>query len=123
MGCKKQLTFLLSVLLLTNVAAAQQSIVIDGVSYRDPTRPAGATLSQTEFAAVPGRPTYTVTFIRAGSTNNVAVINGQVVSRGDRIDGALVKAIDDDSVLLEVNGETLEISTFRANFRTPASAP
>lgn len=118
-----RIALLLALLILVPAALAQQQISIDGQIYRDPTQPVGMTLSSGQVqgqAAVSGRRTYTVTFIRAGVSNSVAVINGQVVGNGDTVDGALVRAIETDKVLLSVEGQTLEVSTFRPTFRSPA---
>lgn len=102
-------------------AAAQEQIVIDGLAYRDPTQPPGVTQEQALTSSVPGRTAYAVSFIRAGGANTVAVINSQVVSVGDTVDRAIVRAIESDKVVLEVDGQLLEISTFRAAFRTPTA--
>lgn len=107
-------------ILLPRGAAAQEQIVIDGLVYRDPTQPPGMTREQTLTSSVPGRVAYTVSFIRVGGANTVAVVNSQVVSVGDSVDRAIVRAIEPDRVVLEVDGQMLEISTFRAAFRTPA---
>lgn len=106
-------------MLLPCSAIAQEQIVIDGLAYRDPTQPPGVSREQPLTSSAPGRVAYAVTFIRAGGANTVAVVNSQVVSVGDTVDRAIVTAIEPDKVMLEVDGETLEISTFRAAFRTP----
>ena len=100
-------------------ALAAETIVIDGVVYRDPMQPKGVNRTAAEEGRI-GQMTYEVTFIRTGGEINVAVVNGLTVGEGDTVDGALVKAIDKDTVTLDVNGESLDISTFRASFRTPA---
>jgi hypothetical protein len=115
----------LVLLIMVPATLAQQQINIDGQTYRDPTQPVGMTVRAGQVqgqgpAAVSGRRTYTVTFIRAGASNSVAVINGQVVGNGDTVDGALVRAIETDKVLLSVEGQTLEVSTFRPTFRSPS---
>ena len=102
-------------------AAAQEQVIIDGLAYRDPTQPPGMSREQMLTSSAPGRVAYAVTFIRVGGANTVAVVNSQVVSVGDTVDGAVVRAIKADKVMLQVDGQMLEISTFRAAFRTPAA--
>lgn len=115
----KKLNVLVFVLCTSGLALAQDSIVIDGVTYRDPTQPVGALRQAIEEGTI-GRVSYAVTFIRTGGQRNVAVVNGQTVGVGDTVDGASVKAINSDSVTLDVDGESIDISTFRATFRTAA---
>jgi hypothetical protein len=116
--CKKMAIIFIT-LLLPSFVFGQDGIVIDGVRYRDPLQPAGATRVALEDGRI-GRTTYVVTFIRAGGKTDVAVVNGRTVGLGDTIDGATVQAITSDTVTLEVNGESIDISTFRATFRTDA---
>ena len=110
---------LLFILCMPALALAQDRIVIDGVTYRDPTQPVGAQRQSLEEGTI-GRTSYAVTFIRTGGQQNVAVVNGQTVGVGDTVDGASVMAINSDSVTLDVDGESIDISTFRATFRTAA---
>ncbi|MDX1491623.1 MAG: hypothetical protein R3332_10065 [Pseudohongiellaceae bacterium] len=112
---KLAMTFLLY--LLCYGAVAQETIVIAGVVYRDPLQPAGASRISPEQGRV-GQVSYSVSFIRTGGEVDVAVVNGQTVAEGDTVDGALVKEIDKDTVTLDVDGESIDISTFRATFRT-----
>jgi len=48
--------------------------------------------------------------ILIGNGAPTAVINGKIVSAGDIVDGARVKEIMKDSVILEINGETKTVS-------------
>lgn len=79
--------------------------LIDGEELVDPTRPLNIAISvDTEEAleifrtVVPE--SFAVSFIRAGSSSSVAVINGQSVTIGDLIGGAKVVAIDRNGVTL-----------------------
>lgn len=106
--------------LLAGSVNAQEQIVIGGLAYRDPTQPPGVNRDVALTTTAPGRTAYTVSFIRAGGSSSVAVVNSQMVSVGDSVDRALVREIRPDRVILEVDGQMLEISTYRAAFRTPA---
>lgn len=114
--CNK-LLILFMFLWLPSLVHAQDRVVIDGIAYRDPLQPMGASRLSSETGQL-GRVKYVVTFIRTGGQTNVAVVNGQTVATGDTVDGALVKAIKSDSVTLDVNGSSIDISTFRATFRS-----
>lgn len=94
----------------------------DGETLRDPTRPPGATLSeQPAGASSDNRPDasamverqYRVSFIRAGGSQPMAVINDQPVHVGEVISGARVLAIETGVVALDVNGERRTLSTWR----------
>lgn len=112
----------IALFLLVASGSLQAQLTLDGVVYRDPTRPSGATASTGGVVEAPGRRSYEVTFIRSGGQNSVAVINGQMVGAGDMVDGARVRAIESGAVILEVDGDVLEVSTFRATFRTQSNS-
>lgn len=119
--CCIAVLMLLSILVLPGQQLlAQERLVIDGVSYRDPTQPLGATRSQGDMVASPTGSDFEVSFIRTGGNGNVAVINGQTVRAGDVIGRARVVRIEEDTVILDTGDELIELSTFRATFRSPA---
>lgn len=98
--------------------AAQQALIIDGESFRDPTRPPRVTSAQGQGTEVSVSREFAVTFIRSGGDGGTAVINGTLVPLGGTIDGAVVRAIGADSVTLEVEGQLVEVNAFRAGFRS-----
>jgi peroxiredoxin len=51
-----------------------------------------------------------VSQIYIGQKNKLAIINGQKVQQGDRVDGAEVLAIKSDRVKLRINGKLTEIT-------------
>jgi len=111
-------------LVLLCVAAnveAQQAVVIDGESFRDPTRPPRVSPAQEQNSVASVNREFAVTFVRSGAESSTAVINGTLVALGGTIDGAVVRAIGTDSVTLEVDGQLVEINAFRAGFRSSAN--
>lgn len=127
---------LLSVLLMSAVSA--QAEMIDGEDLKDPTRPMGVSASMAAegngrgvgslLAGLLGGATdllsggYTVSFIRAGGTDPVAMINDQLVRAGDRVGEAEVVSIDRDRVSLRIDGEVREIMGFDSSVKSRADA-
>ena len=64
----------------------------------DPTQPANFTPVKRQKVIV--RRSYSVSYIKADEQNSAAIINGTLVSLGDRVDGARVLAIDPERVTL-----------------------
>jgi hypothetical protein len=92
--------------------------ILDGEVLRDPTRPAGASLSPQEtrtdaHAQNTGGAGYRVSFIRAGGSQPMAVINGQAVRVGEEVSGAQLLSIETGTVILKVNGEDRRFSTWQ----------
>ncbi len=108
--------------LLSSISAVAD--VIDGENLVDPTRPLFATNQLAEEAdltdlyrsIVPA--SFDISFIRASSTNPIAVINSLQVTIGDLIGGATVSSIDRDSVTLLVNGEEKIISLYKTSVKS-----
>lgn len=103
-----------------------QSNLIDGEEFKDPTHPlfVSAQSGSDEVLqmirnVVPA--SYDVSFIRAGSTSPMAVINSERVSIGDIVGGATVTAIDRSSVTLSVNGEERIISLYGESIKSEAT--
>ncbi|MCP5357093.1 MAG: hypothetical protein H7A06_03000 [Pseudomonadales bacterium] len=127
---------LLSVVLMSAVSA--QAEMIDGEDLKDPTRPMGVSASMAAegngrgvgslLAGLLGGATdllsggYTVSFIRAGGTDPVAMINDQLVRAGDRVGEAEVVSIDRDRVSLRIDGEVREIMGFDSSVKSRADA-
>lgn len=111
----------LVLLCCTGSAVAQQALIIDGESFRDPTRPPRVVAVQAQSNEISASRDFAVTFIRSGGDSSTAVINGTLVPLGGSIDGAIVRAIGTDSVTLEVEGQLVEVNAFRAGFRSSAN--
>ena len=127
---------LLLVLLMSAVPA--QAEMIDGEDLKDPTRPMGVSAAMEAegngrgvgslLAGLLGGATdllsggYTVSFIRAGGTDPVAMINDQLVRAGDRVGEAEVVSIDRDRVSLRIDGEVREIMGFDSSVKSRADA-
>ena len=102
---RKQLLLSLS-LLLPMVASAEKLPA-------DPTRPSSAVLSMipAEKEAVQ----YVLSALRTGSGYTVAVVNGQRVKAGDRVDGAKVLSVTSRGVSLSVGTEQKFLSLSERN--------
>lgn len=104
----------------------------DGEELKDPTRPADAPLVVAEegepgflsglfgSAASLLKSDYKVTFIRAGGTEPIAMVNEQLVKTGDMIGAAQVVSIDAQSVSLRVNGTIQRVATYSDTVKTQA---
>lgn len=126
-------------LLLTSVCAlllssVVQADIIDGEELRDPTRPADAVrpASGAQNGLLSGvlnsasgllNRGYSVSFIRAGGNEPVAMINEQLVKTGDMIGEAEVVAIEADSVSLRVNGIVQRVSSFDGSLKSKVETP
>lgn len=114
----KLLTKTLLSLSIVLLSMSIQADVIDGEDLVDPTRPLGFIAGNNDDDSFLERftgilPTsFDVTFIRAGSSNSIAVINEERVTIGDNIGGAEVVGIQRSSVTLLINGEETVISLY-----------
>ncbi len=110
-----------------NVAVAQnQSAIVGGETFFDPTQPSGRILAATADSDIPAvnlsallNRNFNVSFVRAGGTNPVAVINNQRVSIGDQVSGALVTEINAGSVTLLINGQERVVTGFMDTLKSP----
>jgi predicted GTPase len=88
---------------------------------RDPTRPFDAKPVATAAGGTGGGKssvsTYNVTAIFTSDSRRVAVVNGQRVIEGDRVDGATVVEILKDSLSLNVHGKLIESRVLPIGFR------
>ena len=104
--------------------------VFGGEELKDPTRPAGAPLAaeggEGFLSGLFGNATgllnsnYKVTFIRAGGSEPVAMINERLVKTGDMIGQAEVISIDAQSVSLRVNGAVQRVASYNDTVKTLA---
>ena len=122
-SCIRVFSLVYLVLLIQSVSAD----IIDGEELADPTRPLFASAANDEIDiaevyrnVVPA--SFEIDFIRAGSDNPIAVINGVQVTLGDVIGGATVARIDRDSVTLLVNGQENEISLYKTSVKSAVIA-
>ena len=104
-----------------------------GEELKDPTRPADAVpIVETEggpglLSGLFGSATsllnsnYKVTFIRAGGSEPIAMINEKLVKTGDMIGAAEVISIDAQSVSLRVNGTIQRVATYSNTMKTQAA--
>lgn len=102
---------------------------IDGETLLDPTRPMGARAvqdgeggAQSDASSVSSGPArYRVNFIRAGGDTPMAVVNDQIVTVGDEVNGAEVLSIKQGVVRLGIDdGETV-VSAWSASIRETAN--
>ncbi|PCH60670.1 MAG: hypothetical protein COC19_05635 [SAR86 cluster bacterium] len=99
-------------LLIALASASVNAEMIDGEELKDPTRPFNAAAqATTSFGA--GLPStvrsvgeYKVSFIRAGDSSPLAIINNQQLSLGDVIGNGTLIAIERDAVTLLINNES-----------------
>lgn len=108
------------------IATFSNADVIDGENLVDPTRPfftnidnASESILDMVRTVVPS--SYELTFIRAGSSAPMAVINDQQVTIGDMIGGAIVMTIDRSSVTLLINDEEKQINLYGTNIKAPVT--
>jgi MSHA biogenesis protein MshK len=92
----------------------------------DPTLPlfprGGTTSPATDASNAPGAQTegYRLHSILTRGGARVAVINSQRVQVGDAVGSAIVTAINEDSVTLDVAGRLQILNLYRTTIRTPA---
>lgn len=96
--------------------------LIDGEELIDPTRPLFQNTSIiSDQPSVVDTTGFELTFVRAGSTSPIAVINKQQVRLGDVIGGALVFAIDRNGVTLLRNNEEIRINVHGTGIKAPVA--
>ncbi len=122
----------LALVVTVDVAAAAATAQIDGEKLADTIRPGGARVSEQPSAQAPqagqsrGLPVasdFSVSFIRAGGDNPVAVVNGETVGVGDTVGGAEVTAIERGRVRLLLNGSEAVVSAWADGVRQPVQQP
>ncbi len=89
----------------------------DAELLRDPTRPWSA---RSVAAAATGNATtssFRVTAIFTSDKRRIAIVNGQRVSEGDRVDGATVVEILAGALRLNLNGKTITSRVLPKGFR------
>lgn len=121
-------------LALSPLGSSAFAEMIDSEELKDPTRPSGAATLPQGSALASGlaglldtsglfSKDYSVSFIRAGGAEPVAMINQQLVSAGDKVGDAQVLAIDSDSVSLRIDGEVRKIMSFSSSVKSRAETP
>jgi len=118
----------LATALVMVIAAFSNADVIDGENLVDPTRPFFTNINSEsdsdsilEMVRTVVPSSYELTFIRAGSSAPMAVINDQQVTIGDMIGGAVVMTIDRSSVTLLINDEEKQINLYGTNIKAPVA--
>lgn len=108
---------LVNILLLLALVMAPGATLLaaeeDGsATVHDPMQPSWlrGTSEARRQAARPVRQRYAVDTIVVSPERRIAVINGQSVKVGDRVDGAKVMRIDPDAVTLDRNGSRITVS-------------
>ncbi len=91
----------------------------DAELLRDPTRPWSARSVAAAATGKTGNATssFRVTAIFTSDMRRIAVVNGQRVSEGDRVDGATVVEILADDLRLDLNGKTITSRVLPKGFR------
>lgn len=124
---RQQVTLLalmvMHVMAMTTPLAFAQTIEIDGEIYRDPTQPPGAVYQENtamSFEAEAPRillTNFTLSFVRSGGINPVAVINNRTVTEGDDVGGATVARIQAGAVVLVIEGQEQILNLYRQPVR------
>ena len=115
-----RMTALIAVLFSASVHT--QELEIDGEIFRDPTRPPFA-VDAIAAPTVDGVPqfnlgNFSVSFIRSGGINPVAVINNRMVEIGDEITtGVRVSEIRAGAVVVNVDGQDHVLSLYNRPVR------
>ena len=94
-------------------ALVPQPIVIDIVELPPPVLP--------PTVAPSALPDYTVSAIVSGENGSWAVIGSRVVRTGDRLGSETVKLINENGVILELNGKTRELRISRPGRLAPGT--
>lgn len=111
------------VMTVTAPLTFSQTIEIDGEVYRDPTQPPGAIYQESAVISseqeVPriALSNFTLSFVRSGGINPVAVINNRTVTEGDEVSGAVVARIQAGAVVLLIEGQEQVLSLYRQPVR------
>lgn len=99
--------------------------LIDGEVLRDPMQPVSAYRRnervQEVLPELPNRSEFTVSFIRAGGSSPMAVINDRTLMVGDELSGMRIMEIRAGEVVLGAAGQEYILTTFGSAVRTPAS--
>ncbi len=104
-----------SILTLSAVLLFGPLLADEAELLRDPTRP----YSAKAVAAATGNATssYRVTAIFTSEKRRIAIVNGQRVSEGDRVDGATVVEILANDLQLNLNGKAITRRVLPHGFR------
>lgn len=114
---------LMAGLALTSLMVVAQTIEIDGEIFRDPTQPPGAVYQESVVVSfeqeVPriSLSNFTLSFVRSGGINPVAVINNRTVTEGDEVGGAMVARIQAGAVVLLIEGQEQVLNLYRQPVR------
>ncbi len=105
------LTLAVVLLVVPILANAQETL-------RDPTRPWSArSVAPVGTVTATGVTGFRVTAIFTSEKRRIAIVNGQRVSEGDRVDGATVVEILTDDLRLDFNGKTITARVLPHGFR------
>lgn len=102
---------------------AQLVLEINGEIYRDPTQPPGAVFQEAVNVRVEqdvpaiSLSNFTLSFVRSGGINPVAVINNRTVTEGDDLGGATVARIQAGAVVLLIEGQEQVLNLYRQPVR------
>lgn len=107
------------------VLAAACNAADDLEGLVDPTAPINASVpledaGETDAAglALPLIERYTLNSVLIRNNDRIAVVNNQRVRVGDRIGAATVSSIDEDGVLLDIDGETTALGLYGKPVKT-----
>ncbi len=90
----------------------------DAELLRDPTRPWSArSVAPAGTVTATGVTGFRVTAIFTSDKRRIAIVNGQRVSEGDRVDGAIVVEILADDLRLDLNGKAITARVLPYGFR------
>lgn len=113
----------LMVMLWPVAAFSQLVLEINGEIYRDPTQPPGAVFEEAVEVNVEqdvpriSLSNFTLSFVRSGGINPVAVINNRTVTEGDDLGGATVARIQAGAVVLLIDGQEQVLNLYRQPVR------
>lgn len=108
---------------LLPAAGLQAAADLDGLV--DPTAPINVTVSLAEQAAaiqlLPQLESYKLNSVLIRNGDRIAVVNGQRARIGDMVGAARVTRIDQNGVLLVVNGEVQTLALYGEPVKTPVA--
>ncbi len=103
--------------------AALMTVAVPAVELLDPMQPPAAPAAPAEAAPEPERAVWRVRAIKIEAHRRSAMINGQMVTEGDEIDGARVLQIKPRTVVIEVGNKTTSLSLLNHEIKRHPTIP
>ena len=108
--------------LVMALAVSMADALADSASTRltDPTRPPQSPVVEVSVDDENTEPALRLQAVFTGPKGEAALINGQLINRGQRVAGALLRQVHSNGVLLERDGQTWEMPLGVSSIKQPA---